>query len=172
MTTQRRDGLIETSFARWTRNNPAIDSKEGLAVFDIDRIWHRYRSHEDKLGKRKLLHAMLIEEKSNMAELTLDQIETLWILSQAYQNRPQWKAKTPRGELVTFQWWGTYVLQYSGNEITIAESIYWGNFNQRLKKKVGLKILEQILLFNLNPITFCARDDRRHHRNHPELSFE
>jgi len=171
MTTQRRDGLEETSFARWTRSNSTLDSKNGLAVLDIDRIWHRYRSHVDKLGARKLLHAMLIEEKSNMAELSLDQLETLWIMSQAYDKRAEWEADTPRGEKVVFRWWGCYCLQYSGSEIMQADKIYWGNFTTRIKKRITLQVLENILLFNLNPQTLKTRDDRRHHAQHPQLPY-
>jgi hypothetical protein len=170
MTTQRRDGCIETSFARWTRTNAALDSrKEGVAVLDVDRIWHRYRSRADKLGERKLLHAMLIEEKSNMAKLTFDQLETLWCINQEPKKLKEWPAITPRGEKVIFRWWGCFYLQYSGGEITVSDEIYWGNFYTLKKRRITLQKLERILLFDLDPVTLRERDDRRHHAEHPRL---
>lgn len=78
----------ETAFERWVRNHPDLDSKQsGIVRFDLDILLHKYFTKIDGKGIRDLQAMMFIEVKTNWAESTQCQRDTLDILNQLLNNR-------------------------------------------------------------------------------------
>lgn len=127
---------------------------------DIDWIWHQYRTTKDRIGKREVNHIMLIEEKSNGADLTFSQRDTMFLLHQALRRIDGFKnlkLKTVRGDKVRVRFWGCFKLQYEGLCLNDAAWIKW-NFHD-----ITIEQLEAVLRFELSPITLMPLSDRRHH---------
>jgi len=78
----------ETSFGRWIRDNPRLDSRDGLVVYDVDYIVHKYKTVE-RPGKlsREFQLMMLVEVKTRNSDVTEEQRDTLYILNQIIENR-------------------------------------------------------------------------------------
>jgi hypothetical protein len=158
MTTQRRDGKIIPGFGYWVSHNPRLDAKTyGVANMDPDWIWHKWKTHRDKIGDRTIVHIMLIEEKRCSTDLTLPQRDTMYIIDQILRHTKTKRLRNVHGELINCRVWGYFKLKYNSDYLETATEIWWN------KKKIDLAILEKILLFELNPRTLDPRSDRRHH---------
>lgn len=162
MTIIQRDGKPQSSFSRWVRANPRLDSShECVTNHDIDWIWHCYQTRNAPQDLRRVQHIMLIEEKSHAADLTKAQRDVMWFIHQALEyadSKQKMKFQSAmRNDWVRVRYWGYYKLRYDGDDIAVAENVWW---NLRL---VTLEQLESILRFELNPRTLTQMTSRSHH---------
>lgn len=88
----------ETALERWIRNHADLDSRtKGIARFDCDILLHRYLMPTDKKGTRELQCVMFIEAKTQWANVSPSQRDTLSMLSQVLRNRKDNRHQTKRG---------------------------------------------------------------------------
>ncbi len=167
MTNKRRDGKQQTPFSMWCRANPQLDSLQCcLATQDIDWIWHQYKVKTDRVGTREINHILLIEEKSFGADLTISERDVMFQLDQILSRTNTERVMTVRKQWIDVRFWGYFKLRYSGATLPASDTVWWN------KTIITLKQLEQILRFEINPRTFAARDDRRHHTPRPLPLFD
>lgn len=169
----------ETAFNRWIRNNHRLDAvREGLVVFDIDILLHRYKVMvEDGKGTRDIQCMMFVEVKTHGARMTAAQEDTLFQFNQILRNRvsnrhskaapqvSQCQRKVRSMMLqkeVTIKLYGGHCLRFSGSSPDDSEEITWGSWDfghdnygkQRWKikeTKINKQQLEEILLFERDP---------------------
>jgi hypothetical protein len=172
MTVRQRDGIHRSDFLRWVRNNPSLDSRRaGLFVTDIDSVFLQYRTPEDRIGERRVLNFMLIEEKRFGAVLRAMQGEVFSILDQFIRqggNRRlpyAIKVVTARGNHVRCRYWGFHLLRFSHGGPADSESILWD------EKPITLPTLEDVLKFARSPLSLRKRSERRHHSTQGQLRF-
>ena len=164
MTTRRRSGDDRTPFGKWLRDNPRLQSQDGFVVSDADWVWHQCKVRVQHAWTWEIQNLMWIEEKQFQQfrnTLTRSQQDTLSILGQLIngKQRPR-RAKvwSPYNEReVTVRFWGGFLLQFSHSGPGDSEWIKWHG------KYVVKEQLEQILRFELSPLTLKPRDERNHH---------
>lgn len=79
---------LETPFNGWFRSHPEFHSvRKGITRFDLDLLLHRYKFIHDGMGARTVQCMMFVEVKTNGAELTPAQQDSLSVLSQVMRNR-------------------------------------------------------------------------------------
>jgi hypothetical protein len=156
----------ETSFGRWIRGNPSLESRNGLAVYDIDYIVHRFKTFDG----REYQFLMLVEVKTHNSTMPDAQKDTLFILAQLIENRrmnnamrggnsqhvvrkklstgPLYAHSMMSGKKVRVKCFGVYQLVFSGNGPDDSETIKWN------KKLIDTATLTQLLNFDIDPDTF------------------
>lgn len=158
MTTPRRDGNHADEFRRWVQANPRLDStKAGLVATDCDLLLHKYKTHYDRCGDRTVQHMMWLEYKQFGAQLSPSQRDTLFMLHQALKTKTRKVKSSITGDVVTLRFWGVHVLRMSGADPTESSIMFWN------KRRINVYDLEQLLRFDINPITLKPMEDRRHH---------
>lgn len=165
----------ETSFGRWIRNNPKLDSGFGYVITDQDYWIHKFKTYADpKHGDRDFQLMMLVEIKTMGAPLSESQTDTLHIINQLMRNRKQtptkkleWQSSHPQEikvgstlnrKKVTLRAYGMHVLTFSGLGPDDSETIKWD------KSVISLDMLTSLLSFDLDPDTLQPIDLRNHHR--------
>lgn len=156
----------ETLFGRWIRNNPALDSGNGFCVIDQDYWVHRFKVD----GSRSFQCLMLVEIKTNSAELTAAQRDTLYVINQLMRNRRSTPTKndpqcgnslkvisTYSGQKVELRVYGMHVLRFSGLGPDDSKEIWWN------KRSITLDQLTALLKFDLDPDSLRPLDLRNHH---------
>lgn len=166
----------ETSFGRWVRNNKALDSGSGFSVIDCDFWVHKFKTFRS----REFQLIMLVEIKTNGAQLSDAQKDTLHIANQVMRNRSETPTKERRfqagysivkarslmlGRNVLVKCHGVHSLVFSGLGPDDSDSIQWD------RKEIDELQLTQLLAFDLDPDTLNPIDLRSHHQaiHHPEL---
>lgn len=158
MTAERRDNQHRSGFLQWIRTVPGLDSREaGIAVMDVDIIWHQYRETQDNNGQRKTNNLMIIEEKSFGADLSFAQRDSMWITHQMLRDSRATFVSNARGQMVWVKYWGYFKLRYSGQNPGASLRIEWN------KTLISIKQLIGILRFDLRPDNLTQNDRRRSH---------
>jgi len=159
----------ESNFSRWLRECPDLDSNgAGLCVMDTDYIFHRFRT---QLG-RAFQCLMIVEVKTQNAEMSDAQRDTAGILNQLTRNRRQtptkalhWQAGNGPLKLRSFiakrdvnvKSFGFHLLTFDGYGPLDSENIRWD------KKPITIDQLIALLKFDLDPDTLRPMDWRSHH---------
>ena len=159
----------ETSFSRWIRENERLDSGKGYCVTDQDMWVHKYKTDRG----RNFQLIMCVETKSNGADLTEAQRDTLAIVNALMRNRKQTPTKGLRyqagngvaevqslvaGRKVLVKCFGMHVLTFSGLGPSDSVWMRWDN-----KTKIDENTLTSVLAFDLDPDTLGPIDLRSHH---------
>lgn len=176
-------GLVstrETHFGRWLRNNPDLDSVgQGIVIYDIDYIVHKYRSFLID-GKEEFAELiMFVEVKTRYSSLTDEQRDTFLLVNQIIENRRSNnstknrgvnKLRQSRGPLRVYSskkkaWvrvysFGFFTLRFSHTHPFDSDSIYWN------KKQITADQLTSILRFDIEPNTLKPMGEyvRKHHK--------
>lgn len=158
----------ESSFGRWIRENPKLDSKDGYCVIDQDYWIHAYKTY----GNRMFQCLMGVEIKTMGAKLSAAQRDTLFFVDQIMRNRrdtPTNKARPQAGSSVVkakssmlgrdvvLKAFGVHVLTFSNLGPEDSKWIMWD------KKIITQEDLTQLLRFNLDPDKLTPLDLRPHH---------
>jgi len=157
---------VETAFERWMRNNPALDSKSaGIVRFDCDVLLHKYMTLIDKRGSREIQAAMFIEVKTNWADVSPAQRDSLSMMSQVFRNRRKNMHSDRsgrhaedhavlctvyshiRGDYVRLRLFGGHLLQFERNAPGDGGQIAWDY------QRIDEATLEKLLRFELDPDT-------------------
>ena len=162
----------ETSFGRWIRNNPELDSiKDKIVVQDQDYWIEKYQDN----GTKSFKLLVGVEIKTMGAQLTDAQRDLLHILNQLMRNRKQTPTKGVKWQAgpginvvyslmhkckVRLRSFGMHVLIFSGLGPDDSDSILWDG------KPIDAEILTKILRFDLDPDTLKPLDLTSHHRTH------
>lgn len=178
----------ETSFGRWIRQNEHLDSANGIVVYDIDYIVHRYKSMH---GRSKQL-MMFVEVKTRNSDMTDEQRDSLYMASQVTQNRTsnnqlsdnrnKWNANDLHGfskgatkvyslyakRVIDLLHFGFFKLQFSGLGPQDSDVIAWND------KKIDAQMLTSILAFDVDPVRFEDIGElfRKHHAQKSRPLFE
>ena len=152
----------ETDFERWIRNHEGLQSA-GIVRFDLDILLHKYLVVADKRGPRSIQCMMFIEVKTFDAEPSIQQRDTLSLLSQVMRNR---RTNIHRGKKgrhamehtplamaysqmnqrwIRLRLFGGHLLQFSRNDPTDSDSIRWDT------KPIDTEDLIGLLKFELDP---------------------
>ena len=172
MTQVARDSR-DKPFSDWLRKNPELDSiQQSLDVTDIDFVFHKYRTHTDRIGTREVKLMLEVEVKTWGKELSPNQAETLFFRHQLLNKYRNLRSK--KGPRAVWHL-GQYVLILSGGERPDScDTIGWGLFNHTGNLTFTLiseKKLVKILRFDIYPDNFKEITLRRHHLT-KELGFE
>lgn len=156
----------ETLFGRWIRNNPSLDSRDGFSVIDQDYWVHRFKVD----GNRLFQCLMLVEIKTNSAELTAAQRDTLHVINQLMRNRRSTPTKhdpqcgntlkvvsTFSGKKAELRAYGMHVLRFSGLGPDDSKEMWWN------KTRISVDQLTALLRFDLDPDSLRPIDLRNHH---------
>jgi hypothetical protein len=178
----------ETSFGRWIRENKHLDSANGIVVYDIDYIVHRYKTLH---GRSKQL-MMFVEVKTRNSDMSEEQRDSLYMASQVTQNRTEnyqllrrrckWNSNDVHGfskgttkvhshlsnQVVNLLHFGFFKLQFSGLGPVDSESIEWNG------KAIDSEMLTKILAFDVDPVRFVDISElfRNHHKKRQLPLFE
>ena len=164
------------------RGHPALDSvRDSVVRFDLDVLLHKYRVESDKAGSRDLQCMMFIEVKTNGADVTPAQQDTLSLLAQVLHNRrpnmhqgklgrhatdhvPFCKAKSQKiGRVIALRLYGGHLLRMSGVDPATSDWMTWDN------KAIDVDVLVQLLKFNLDPLRLTPIDWRRRYSDFRHL---
>lgn len=167
----------ETPMNRWIRNHPLLDSKNGIAVFDIDILLHRFRLAKDLKGEREIECMMFIEVKTFGAKPSISQRDTLSLLNQTLRNRKRNRFGDPRRQVdcqlglsyslakrkeIRLRLLGGHLLQLSGADPGASEWMKWDN------KHIDINTLVELMLFDRDPDNLGAsREDWMRRRSAP-----
>jgi hypothetical protein len=145
---------LETPFSRWIRNRKDYDSSNGFVLMDKDLIVHRYMVHNN----REIPYIMCVEVKTNGANLSPTQHDTLWTFSQLItnttygpeepKNKEPHKMKvysTMNNAYYEIKSFGCHVLLLSKDDPENSDQIKWDD------KIVDKEVLMKILRFEINP---------------------
>lgn len=158
----------ETAFSQWIRTNPALDSGKGYCVVDQDMWVHRYKTERG----RDFQLIMCVETKTNGADLTPAQRDTLLIVNQLMRNRRQTPTKQLKHQSghgiakaysaimnreVVVKAFGMHVLRFSGMGPQDSREMWWD------RRQIDAELLTKILSFDLDPDTLQPMDFRSHH---------
>lgn len=160
----------------WIRKHPLLGSaprEAALVVDDLDFVFHRYMTPEDKLGTRDMQYVMFVEAKTNGATIDPSQEDTLSIIHQLLCTRPfkfqrdggKFVEKHPQnsrvvrskisGRMVQIQCFGLHRLFLTGNTPDDGR-IQWDGFCN-----ISPDQLAAILRFDLDPDTLKPMEHRR-----------
>jgi hypothetical protein len=161
----------ETIFGRWIRNNKQLDSSEGFCVIDQDYWIHRFKHYDD----RDFQLIMLVEIKTNSADLTDAQRDTLHIANQIMRNRSWTPTKQLKHQpdlsvvrkvrsiknkkFINVRVYGVHCLRFSHLGPDDSDWIIWDH------NQIDQETLTQLLRFDLDPDTLKPIDLRNHHIN-------
>lgn len=162
----------ESSFGRWIRNNPNLNSSKGYYVVDQDYWIHKFKTY----GKRSFQCLMLVEIKTMNSVLSPAQKDTLHLVNQVMRNRkttPAKKMKYQAGTAplkakslmsnsdVNLRVFGMHVLRFSSLGPDDSEEIWWDH------TQINEAILTDIMRFDLDPDNISQELDlRSHHQTH------
>lgn len=173
MTLERRDGQHKTPFSEWIRTNPQLDQDvAGLCILDFDWIVHQYRIRTQHGRSREIQNMMCIEEKRYGKDIDPWQRDTLLALNQVLMAKARYgqpqrvsiKSKIT-GQTVLLRFFGCHLLRFSNTGPLDSAFIEWD------RKKITREQLEQILRFELSPLTLNKRDERSHHGGKKQKTF-
>jgi hypothetical protein len=155
------------------RNDPRLESQDGIVRFDCDVLLHRYKFPCDKKSSRNIQCLMFLEVKTFGAEPTMAQRDTLSIMSQALRNRRRNIHRLKRGRhlddhvplALAFSWllgrdvrlkmFGGHLLQLSADDPATSEWIAWD------RRRIQPADLVALLRFELDPDSLNPIDWRR-----------
>lgn len=175
----------ETSFGRWIRGNKHLKSENGFAVYDIDFLVHKFKTHR---GRDKQM-LMIVEVKTRNSNMTDAQRDSMYILNQIIETRRDnqstkknrkstnhphkttnvsneyYSAVSKR--FVQILSFGVFKLVFSGLGPEDSESIRWND------KEIDLQTLEKLLAFDIDPVNFKPIEEyiRSHHKIKPQPLF-
>ena len=178
----------ETSFGRWVRENPNLDSKKyDICIYDIDYVVHKYRTYHG----RGFQLIMFVEVKTRNSTMTDAQRDTMYIASQITSNRrrnPQIDENpskfntndlhaasygsvkaysTYNQKYVDVKSFGVFNLCFSGLGPEDSK-ITWNG------KVIDADTLTRLLRFDIDPVRFNPIEElfRVHHREKPRPLFD
>ena len=170
----------ETSFGRWLRSNPRLDSRDGFTAYDIDYVVHKYKTVAGNGGtNRDYQLIMLVEVKTKNGTVSESQRDTLYILSQIIENRrgnrhtgkashnnwhrnssgPLKVFSSANQKYVSVRCYGFYTLRFSNLGPDDSDDIFWN------KKKIDTDTLEKLLNFDIDPDTFIDINEALRNRH-------
>lgn len=172
---------MELPFRKWVRENGLLDSrKSALVIYDCDLLLHKYILHTDKIGSREIQAMMFIEVKTQGANITLEQRDTLSILSQMLRNRQETPTKKlyikqatsapvkvfsiRNNKYVRLFAFGGHLLQISGDSPANSDWMRWDN-----TYLITEDVLIKLLRFEIDPETLRPMEWRRHHKQEAPL---
>lgn len=165
----------EGLFKQWMRGHPGLLSEDGLCVFDIDFLVHKFKvPFDDKRKTRQVQCMMMVEIKTFGADLRPAQEDTMRILSMVMRNRRtnEHRKTTIRKQIgglankvyssmlrreVSLRLYGVHVLQFEKTSPLNG----WMKWDGKLiieDQLVGL------LNFDIDPDSMLPIDFRRHHK--------
>lgn len=160
----------ETSFSRWLRMRPDLDSSVGLCVADVDYIIHRFKTANDG---REFQCLMMVEVKTQSRNTSDSQRDTLSIFSQFLRNRkntPTAKIPAKQADATVINKARSYILKRDVNvrlfgfhllqfQQTGPDDgwIKWDN------KPIDQETLAKLIRFDLDPDKITPLDLRNHH---------
>lgn len=167
---------LETAFSRWLRENPLLDSANGLCIVDEDYFVHRFKTYEG----RTFQLMMSVEVKTAGAELSAAQRDTLHAVNQVTRNRRQtptkerkWQAGTApmkvwssmANRVVNLRHFGIHVLRFSGHGPDDSETITWD------RREIDTETLTRIIGLEVDPDTLGPIEEilRNHHNKQRSL---
>lgn len=165
----------ETSFGRWIRNNPNLDSEIGYVVTDQDYWIHQYKRYDN----REFQCLMLVEIKTFGSELSTSQRSTFHWINLLMRNRRQRNLhlqagsgpiicgkSTMTGKNILLRSFGMHVLRFSHLGPDDSEWIKWND------KNITIDTLTSILRFDLDPDTLLKIDFKQHHKTRETIYLE
>lgn len=166
MTTKYRNGF-EGPFEDWLRKNKELDSiVQRLSISNSDFWIHQFRSHRDRVGERSIDNIMLVEVKTDGADIPFAQRDTLILVNQLLRrssNNRYKVLKDMKGLRRLVQCFGVHLLQLSSDRPDNSDLIRWD------RVAVTEDMLIRIIRFDLNPYTLEPRSERRHHVSPPTV---
>jgi hypothetical protein len=162
---------MESGFSRWLRSQPELDSAEGTVALDLDFIIHRYCIRTGANRDRSVQYLMFVEVKSNGADLTPSQRDTLVKVNEIIRTKTYRTSKRKQGrftgiEEVTTVWfrengrrvqlicYGVHKLIMSAFDPVTSGWMTWDN------KPIDHASLLGVLKFDLNPDTLKPMEHR------------
>lgn len=144
---------METGFCRWMRNNPRLDSANGIIRCDQDHWVLRYKTPHNGRDVQLL---MLIEVKEFNAVPDKAQSDCLRMLHRFHSDTGKniYGATTHRtkmvfsdlsGRTIRLRNLGVHLLQFSRTNPEDSLTIRWDH------KEIDIQTLESLLLLDLNP---------------------
>jgi len=182
LTQRRRDGgRDETPFGAWVRGRDDLHSqRDWMNVNDADWLFHRYKTHDDANGTRKLQHLMFVEVKTHCSGTIRDHLpdhqrEVLFYHHQlltCHGKGSQLGARTLRRPFarpaVRVWHYGVFVLAFEGGgpqDGTIAWCRFEENGGMTATQIWDAESLAEILRFERDPRDIRRKlDTRRHHK--------
>lgn len=158
----------ESAFARWVRQNPALDSGSGTVFSDFDYVVQRYVT---PLYGRCFQCVMFFETKCNASITNPSQAQTLTIARQFMQNQriADGQVRTIRDHttrrLLLVRNYGGFELRLSKTDPSNSEWMEWN------RKRITTDTLVKLLKFDIDPITFKAMDWRSNHHKPPQTDW-
>lgn len=160
MTTGYRNGF-EGPFEDWLRKKKELDSVvQRLSISNSDFWIHQYRSHHDRVGDRTVDNIMLVEVKTEGADIPFAQRDTLILVNQLLRRSSDNRykiLKDMKGGRRLVQCFGVHLLQLSSDRPDNSAVIRWD------RTVVDEDTLVRVIRFELNPYTLEPRSERRHH---------
>lgn len=155
---------VESSFQRWIRKNPNLDSSDGHVVSDLDFIIHRYMT---PAAGRALQAMMFLEVKTNGSKPRPSQLQTLSIARQLIQNqhvggRIRRVVNGIGGPTIDVRDYGGLLLRFSH---TSPEDSDWIELHG---KRIDTDTLTKVLRMDIDPITLKRIDWRQNHHHKDE----
>lgn len=164
----------ETSFGRFIRSHPDLESRQGHVFYDLDVTSCRYICHRFKVDyRRDIQFLMCIEIKTHGADVDAAQHDTLNLFGQVLRNRKRTPNKKRiayqldqtrneahsciSGKKITLRLYGLHLLQFSGAGPEDSAEIKWD------RKVISKDDLVKLLKFELDPDTLKEVDLRIHH---------
>jgi hypothetical protein len=162
MTRDRIFGEHETPFGRWLRSkgHEGVLPSSSLVASDCDFIIHRYKMEVDGIGQRAVQALMFLEVKTRNADPSDSQRDTMWLNHLLCSD----KRKKVNGRSVWH--FGVSFLSLPGETPDDAPGARWGRFQKGGVihwTHISSRQIEQLLHFDIDPDSFCARPFRRHH---------
>lgn len=167
MTRAANDGR-DKPFSDWLRKHRELDSNQiGLDVSDIDFVFHKFRTHIDGIGERRIKLMMDAEIKTWGKNLSKAQNETLFFRHQLLNSRHQLFSSILNKKVVVWHF-GQFVLKIiGGDRPDRCSGLHWGIFDQHgllTYKDIMENQLIEILGFQIYPNNFEKITMRRHHK--------
>ena len=164
----------ETPFCRWVRNNPSLESREGITCYDVDMFIHRFKVGFSRVAQ----YLMFIEVKTHGAEPDEAQRDTLGFFNQFLRNRKsnihrkanhqvEFAANLAYSKMhkrqIPIKAFGGHLLQF---ERECPEDSSWIKWDWKI---ITEQDLLKVFRFELDPDTLHPTDLRIHHRKPASL---
>lgn len=160
---------LEDDISQEIRNHPDLKSSNGLAVMDKDLVLHRWKTTH---GRAVQLMAF-VEIKTNGAQITRQQADTMFMIGQMFRNRVVTPTKNipiqvpglvneVRSSLnrqrVYVKAFGYHSLKLSGPTLATSDSIIWDSIHE-INYETAIKLIG----LELDPDTLEPINLRIHH---------
>jgi len=154
MTCARRDGH-GSDFGEWSRAHPDIESNRyGLAVTDVDWIFHKYAETADGRIIRNSQRQLWLETKCMGAMPNDFQRQTLFFNHQLLNRHSGNLTCAITGRLITIRHYGVFVLSMSGTSPHNSHRMQWLSFDASgclVSRPIDESTLLKLLRFEIRP---------------------